>query len=118
MLTTLAALHAQGYVHRDVRRENILVKRTGWLLIDWELAAPCGQKVFWNGAASPPSAQKGSTWLPEHDLWQLGHLIKTHRTLMTPALEALADMLMSRGTVSALQAQHQLRSIQQSSDVQ
>lgn len=77
LLVTLAAIHHHGFVHCDVRQDNIISGPGGWLLIDWELAGPCGRQVFWYANVSPPGMGHGGHWQPRHDLWQLGMLMKT-----------------------------------------
>jgi serine/threonine protein kinase len=47
VVLALAALHAQGWVHRDVRWPNILQVDSGaFMLIDFEYAARIGTKVL------------------------------------------------------------------------
>ena len=103
LLITLEALHAHGYVHRDIRDDNVLAVSSGWMLIDWELAAPTGTPVFWNSKASPPSISLGSSWAAQHDLWQLGHLLQK-QPVKTPAMDAFAQQLMNGETTSASDA--------------
>ena len=79
ILITLDAVHSLGYVHRDIRVDNIVLASYGFVLIDWELAAPSTSPVFWSARAGshPEGVHKGSSWLPWMDLWQLGSLIES-----------------------------------------
>ena len=45
VLTALCALHARGFVHRDVRWPNVLKSEEQWLLADFELADRVGLPV-------------------------------------------------------------------------
>jgi hypothetical protein len=45
VVTALGALHARGFVHRDVRWPNVLRDRDLWLLSDFELAARDGAEL-------------------------------------------------------------------------
>ena len=49
LLTTLKHIHEYGFVHRDVRLDNVIRTTNGWLLIDWELAGRTNQNVWWEG---------------------------------------------------------------------
>ena len=53
MLTTLAVIHKEGFVHRDLREDNIVETQSGFCLIDWELAGRNGELVFWSGPSLP-----------------------------------------------------------------
>lgn len=77
ILTTLKVVHSLGYVHRDIRTDNIVFAPSGFVLIDWEVAAPTGSLVFWDACqgSHPDGVLKGSPWMPWMDLWQLGRLI-------------------------------------------
>lgn len=79
ILITLDTVHSLGYVHRDIRVDNIVLANHGFVLIDWELAAPSTSPVFWSARAGshPEGVHKGSSWLPWMDLWQLGSLIES-----------------------------------------
>ena len=77
ILKTLKTVHGLGFVHRDIRADNILLG-SGFLVIDWELAAPIGSEVFWEvpSGRHPAGVTIGSQWLPWMDLWQLGKVIE------------------------------------------
>ncbi|DBA97113.1 TPA: hypothetical protein ACH3X1_014884 [Trebouxia sp. C0004] len=49
LLATLAPVHAAGFVHRDIRLDNIVEGPKGWVLLDWELAGRQHQPVWWTG---------------------------------------------------------------------
>ena len=80
VLTALAALHAAGFVHRDVRWPNVLhAGGAQWLLADFELASRVGEPLL-PGAIDPrfvaPEAQPpGAPYGPAADVWQVGRLI-------------------------------------------
>jgi hypothetical protein len=83
VLCSLQALHAQGWCHRDVRWPNIMRRRVdgSYMLIDFENAAPIGERVTWPGVDSchPPETRldRGEFqvgWEPKHDLWQVANL--------------------------------------------
>lgn len=38
LLSTLALVHAAGFVHRDIRLDHVVKGPDGWVLSDWELA--------------------------------------------------------------------------------
>ena len=73
ILTTLVAIHATGFVHRDVRQDNIVETQSGFCLIDWELAGSEGELVFWKGQSLPSDVTlKKRPFVFADDLWQLG----------------------------------------------
>ncbi|KAK9832895.1 hypothetical protein WJX74_001059 [Apatococcus lobatus] len=61
LLTTLQALHAHGHVHRDISSDNILSVSRGWMLIDWELAAPIGSPASYTGIAEVLAPNRAAT---------------------------------------------------------
>jgi serine/threonine protein kinase len=78
----LAALHAKGWVHRNVRWPNILqLDDGGFMLIDFEYAAPIDTKVTWRNDKHQPEETRPSNttsqlgWQPKHDMWQIGVLL-------------------------------------------
>jgi serine/threonine protein kinase len=77
MLHALHAVHHAGFVHRDVREENILLTSAGFVLADWELAGKIGDAVFWqpNSDHVPPDVLSGTNWQTWMDLWQLGRVL-------------------------------------------
>eukprot|EP01118_Nematostelium_gracile_P004074 TRINITY_DN14815_c0_g1_i1.p1 TRINITY_DN14815_c0_g1~~TRINITY_DN14815_c0_g1_i1.p1 ORF type:complete len:490 (-),score=61.32 TRINITY_DN14815_c0_g1_i1:15-1484(-) len=78
VLTFLSKFHSLGFVHRDIRWPNIMRSPKDWILIDYEAAAPAGEKIFWT--PSQPSLfreevltkKEGYTF--QDDLFQLGKL--------------------------------------------
>ena len=100
LLVTLAAIHHHGFVHCDIRDDNIVSGPHGWLLIDWELAGPCGRQVFWHAKVSPPGMAHGSHWQPQHDLWQLGVLMQAHLSRLNQT-HPVADGLISNELTAA-----------------
>ena len=53
LLTTLRHIHEYGFVHRNVRLDNVIRATNGWLWIDWELAGRTNQFVWWEGKLLP-----------------------------------------------------------------
>ena len=73
MLTTLAVIHKEGFVHRDLREDNIVETQSGFCLIDWELAGRNGELVFWNRSSLPLDVRlRNRPFVFTDDLWQLG----------------------------------------------
>mmetsp|Transcript_26241 Transcript_26241/g.66648 ORF Transcript_26241/g.66648 Transcript_26241/m.66648 type:complete len:647 (+) Transcript_26241:129-2069(+) len=70
------ALHSKGYVYRDMKPANVLIKDNGYaVLIDFGLAAKvetalkgkCGTRGYWS-----PEMVKGDQYLYSGDWWSLG----------------------------------------------
>jgi len=70
------ALHTKGYVYRDMKPANVLIKDNGYaVLIDFGLAAKvstvlkgkCGTRGYWS-----PEMVKGDQYLYSGDWWSLG----------------------------------------------
>jgi hypothetical protein len=80
VLCALQGLHALGWVHRDVRPENILfdVTRNEYVLFDleWAERSNCPLGRFQPKASRlPPEVRAGGMWTPAGDLWQAGLLL-------------------------------------------
>jgi hypothetical protein len=102
LLLTLTALHKHKWVHRDVRMDNLVHGPTGWVLIDWELAGPAGQHVFWNSTHLPPEVNTGQMpYTAASDLWQVGRVIQRYDALSTGATKQFASQLISKQFTSA-----------------
>ena len=102
LLLTLTALHKQKWVHRDVRMDNLVRGPAGWLLIDWELAGPAGQHVFWNSTYLPPEVNAGHMpYTAAPDLWQVGRTIQRYHTLNIGATKHFANQLISKQFTAA-----------------
>lgn len=102
LLLTLTALHKQRWVHRDVRKDSLVHGPEGWVLIDWELAAPAGQHVFWNSTHLPPEVNSGQMpYTAASDLWQVGRIIQQYDALSTGATKQFANQLISKQFTSA-----------------
>ena len=112
LLATLTALHKQNWVHRDIRIDNLVHGPTGWILIDWELAAPAGQHVFWNSAYLPPEVNAGQMpYTPACDLWQVGRIIDQYSALSSEAMKQFANQLTSKHFEVAKHALHSMRGV-------
>ncbi|KAL0038563.1 hypothetical protein WJX77_010781 [Trebouxia sp. C0004] len=97
LLATLTALHKQHWVHRDIRMDNLVYGPTGWVLIDWELAALAGQHVFWNSAYLPLEVNAGQMpYTAACDLWQVGRIIQQYNALNSEAMKHFANQLTSK----------------------
>lgn len=82
-LTALEALHARGFVHRDVRPPNILFAGGNkWLLVDFEAADRVGSVMpadLIDVAHLPPEVQPGDAGKPytaAGDMYCLGKVMK------------------------------------------
>ena len=96
LLATLTALHRQNWVHRDIRMDNLVHGPTGWVLIDWELAALAGQHVFWNSAYLPLEVNAGQPYTAACDLWQVGSIIQQYNALSSEAMKHFANQLTNK----------------------
>ena len=107
LLRTLTALHKQNWVHRDIRTDNLVYGPTGWVLIDWELAARAGQPVFWNSAYLPPQVNAGQMpYTAACDLWQVGRIIQQYNAWSSKAMKPFANKLIGPYFEFAEQALH------------
>ena len=105
LLLTLTALHKKKWVHRDIRMDNLVHGPSGWVLIDWELAAPAGQRVFWSSEHLPSEVNAGQMpYTPACDLWQVGRIIRQYETLSSGAMKLFAKQLTSKQFEVAEQA--------------
>ena len=87
MLEVLVGVHHRGFVHRDVRGANIVLAQ-GWLLLDWELAAPVDTPPFWHCGQWPAGGQADGGWTYAMDLSQLGSVLSTMLDALAPASAA------------------------------
>ena len=112
LLSTLRLLHAAGYVHRDIRMDNIVKYFERWLLIDWELAGRVDQEVWWEGKLLPdPVRLRQHPYTVQIDLWQVGMLIISQENVASPAAKQFAQKLVSYEFQSAAQAEGQWSAI-------
>ncbi|DBA94012.1 TPA: hypothetical protein ACH3X1_001664 [Trebouxia sp. C0004] len=101
LLATLAPVHAAGFVHRDIRLDNVVKGPDGWVLLDWELAGRENQRVWWTGQSLPPAIRAGfELYTCQTDLWQIGQLVLTH-AIPSVGSAAYAHQLMSGQVTSA-----------------
>ena len=79
VLTALCGMHEKGYVHNDVRSDNIITCNDGaeWYLIDCEYAWPAGDAFPYTNLRFHPAAGSTSRVLcdPQWDLVMLGQLL-------------------------------------------
>ena len=97
LLETVAAMHQAGFVHRDIRVDNIVHYFGRWILIDWELAGPVHEKVWWTAREKPPGIHIGLPWTIAADLWQIGCIIHRY-TWLDPSCQRIAKGLVG-GTI-------------------
>ncbi|MBM2615088.1 serine/threonine protein kinase [Actinoplanes sp. LDG1-06] len=78
----LAAAHARGIVHRDIKPKNVMLGPTGAKLVDFGVAAPVGEKpvdaggrVWGTPAYSAPEQLQGQQSHPPADVYALGVLL-------------------------------------------
>ncbi len=113
MLTTLAVIHKEGFVHRDLREDNIVEIQSGFCLIDWELAGRNGELVFWSGPSLPSDADlRNRPFVFTDDLWQLGMTL-SRLAMLTDSLMVYVDGLLHGGFATAeatLEALQELQS--------
>ncbi len=73
LLELLTALHAEGLVHCDIRRDNIIFSDGQWVLIDWELAGPADEPLPFAIKRVPAQvAARTRPYTTQDDLWQVG----------------------------------------------
>lgn len=78
--STLATLHTQGFVYRDLNPENVMVNRGDDLfLVDFELAQPPGPVADFYIAGTPgfisPGQARGEPARYSHDLYSFGAML-------------------------------------------
>ncbi len=102
LLLSLQGLHKQGWVHRDIRLDNLVHGPNTWVLIDWEIAGPAGEFVFWNGISLPPEVKaRQMPYTTAIDLWQVGKLIQSFDAISVGATMQFANQLTSGQLLSA-----------------
>ena len=81
VLEALAAMHAGGWLHRDVKGDNILVQSSGEAhLLDYDLSGPLYEQFaaplrIGTAAFQSPEAQRGESLGPQSDLYSVGVLL-------------------------------------------
>ncbi|BDA48582.1 probable crinkler effector protein 8 [Coccomyxa sp. Obi] len=106
LLSTLCRLHEAGYVHRDIRVDNIVKYFQQWVLIDWELAGRVDQDVWWEGSALPePVRLHQRPYTVKTDLWQVGKLMMTQQVVASREAKLFAQKLVNGDFQSAAQAE-------------
>eukprot|EP00742_Colponemidia_sp_Colp-10_P006014 GILJ01006437.1.p1 GENE.GILJ01006437.1~~GILJ01006437.1.p1 ORF type:complete len:548 (-),score=29.30 GILJ01006437.1:185-1828(-) len=81
IVTAITALHGRGYVHRDLRWENILYTNQHphclWLVSDFENAVPVSTvDDTYMPSSRPPDSWLTQGWSPACDWYQLGQMLQ------------------------------------------
>ena len=100
----LAAAHATGLVHRDVKPENVLIARGGTVKVaDFGIAAVADADRTAPGGVVPgtlrylsPEQAAGARATAASDIWAAGAILGEVVTGMPPALGSGAELLRSR----------------------
>lgn len=110
LLEALAHVHARGFVHRDVKPENLVVDSKGEArLLDFDLAGPLGEifsralRVGTPAYLSPEQAQ-GQTPTPSSDLYSAGIVLYWALTGELPFLGDSKEVLEAQQNTSILLA--------------
>jgi len=102
VLIALDGLHGKGFVHRDVRWDNVVMRHESegraWVLIDLETAAQVRTPPTWYNASFPPEFDKDAPenvpWEFGHDIYQVGRMLEnTPRISLSEAALAFAGHL-------------------------
>ena len=95
VLSALSRLHELEWCHRDVRWGNLLRIGDGnFMLIDFEFAAPAGEKITWRNRYLPPEVEPEVTpWAPAQDMCQVGMLLSGVLPQSTSVVELYAQLV-------------------------
>lgn len=109
VLVGLKRLHDKGYVHMDIKSDNILVKDGNAYVADFGVSVKvgsvrplssqpsskyvhCGPEMFVDGAVGPTFVAQ-----PSFDVWSFGHLVRTcNKFVYSSHREEIASMCMKR----------------------
>ncbi|KAK9830079.1 hypothetical protein WJX72_009646 [[Myrmecia] bisecta] len=98
------AVALSGFVHRDIRLENVVQLFDEWILIDWELAGRADQRVWWHGKVLPEPVRNGhAPYTVQTELWQVGRLIQM-QLVASDGARQFAQRLVAGDYVSAARA--------------
>ena len=91
LVNIISYIHSLGYVHRDIKLENIIITQNGELkLIDWEFACKWRMDMYLNmhcGSIeyASPEMLAGRTYIgPEVDIYSLGVVLYGMLTAQAP----------------------------------
>ena len=108
LLNTLRHWHARGYIHGDVRIDNVVKYFDEWILLDWEVAGKSGALVWWRGQELPMDVKAHrAPYTCQTDLWQIGKLIQ-RQPAAGDAARRFADQLLAGELESVDDAEQQL----------
>jgi serine/threonine-protein kinase len=110
----LAAAHASGLVHRDVKPENVLIARDGKIKVaDFGIAVVADMDRTAPGGAIPgtlrylsPEQARGGHATPTSDLWAAGAVLSELVTGRPPLQGAGAEFLRRRATEAPAAPSH------------
>jgi serine/threonine protein kinase len=108
LLAGLQALHARGFVHRDVKPENVVIgERDRPVLLDYDLAVAIGdERDARSTAGTPiylsPEQARGEPAGPASDLYAVGVLLYRWLTGELPFLGAAPEVIASHREASPL----------------
>ena len=109
VLSALQSIHANGWVHRDIKLANVVLRLDGqWMVIDLELASKLDERgeadwPFWdprnNDVYPMPPRVGDERWKPKHDIYHVAMMltsipmfrIHAHRDVLVSALQNAKD---------------------------
>jgi hypothetical protein len=112
VLTALQFLHTKGWVHRDIRPDNVMFADQNWYLVDLEWAnladRPVGQyrpHLTWT---PPEIIDNDSSWTTAGDMWQFQTLL-SHWGHLNENGQCLLRLLQNTNPLERIGAEEALR---------
>lgn len=85
VLTALRYLHENGWVHRDIRPQNVMFADQNWYLVDLEWAnlvdSPIGEYHPHKEWTPPEITGENCSWTIASDMWQFHKLLSAWNQL-------------------------------------